>query len=85
MGSYMIDCIEYFEPDNDENTLYVKCGYNSWSIQEVLQLIQEHFNVNQESAILDFEITAEYIHTDCIGYDSYDPGDYTNYLCITRK
>lgn len=28
--------------------------------------------------------TLKYIHTNCLYYDQYDPGDYTNYLKITR-
>lgn len=29
-------------------------------------------------------ISTEYIHTSCLGYDEYDPSDYSNYLCISR-
>ena len=83
MGKYMIHNIVYYDPDDNEHELYIKSG--SYTIHDVIQKIQEHFQVTQEQAITDFIIEAVYVHTDCIGYDAYDPGDYTNYLYITRK
>jgi len=29
-------------------------------------------------------LSSEYIHTSCLTYDRYDPGDYTEFLHITK-
>jgi hypothetical protein len=33
----------------------------------------------------DITIAAEYIHTDCLGYDGFDRSDWDNYLVITLQ
>lgn len=33
----------------------------------------------------EFEITSEYIHTSCLGYDLYDSSDYTHFIVITKE
>ena len=32
----------------------------------------------------ELSIDSEYIHTHCLTYDCYDPGDYTNFLKISK-
>lgn len=33
----------------------------------------------------DLTISAEYIHTDCLGYGLYDAGDYTRFLKVSKS
>ena len=74
--------ISTFEPDNTEKVLYINTTYITVGLDEVLGKIREHFGVIPFGR---FDIDAEYIHTDCLGYDSYDPGDYSNYIKITLR
>lgn len=73
--------IRCFEPDNDENTLWIDINYSSISISEILERCSDHFG---KTTLDELTIEAENIHTDCLGYDEYDPTDYTMYLKITR-
>ena len=66
------------EPKDDENTIYIR---GERSFQSILELIQDKWpGVSLE----DIEISSEYIHVYCIGYDLYDPSDYINYTVIRR-
>lgn len=65
-------------PKDDENTIYIS---GETSLQSLLDTIQDKWpGVSLE----DIEISSEYIHVYCIGYDRYDPGDYINYTVIRR-
>lgn len=73
--------ITNFEPDNTSDTLYINSNYTSYSLAEIIEMIKEHFgscDLNQ------FDISAQYIHTQCIYYDKYDAGDYTKYIVIRK-
>ena len=72
--------IKTFEPDNDENTLYV--DPRGMNLKELLEQISKHFG---NISLSELSITAEHIQTDCIGYDKYDSSDYTTYLCIQKE
>jgi hypothetical protein len=77
MGYHKQGNITSFTPDNDANTLYLQGDYQ---LDELLSAITDHFgNVPLEN----LTIRSEYIHTDSITYDRYDPGDYTNYIVVT--
>lgn len=68
-------------PDNSDNKLYIASplGCNP---HELVRMCQQHFG---DSVDMDkLEITAETLHTQNLSYDIYDPGDYTNFLVITR-
>lgn len=78
MGKYVNQSgIECFEPDNGPEHFYLEC---SASIIEIAQRANDKW----PDGYLDLEITPEYIHTWALGYDRYDPSDYTNYLRIER-
>lgn len=83
MGNYKswtgIDC---YEPDNDENFLYIPCYGDSFSFSEIYDRIREHFKIPFDP--LKFTISCDKIHTNAIYYDLHDPSDYTNYLIIER-
>lgn len=69
-----------FSPDDTDTTMYLDSSIPK-SLEEILAAINEKWPGASPSNI---EIGAEKIHTHCIGYDLYDPGDYTNFLVITR-
>lgn len=74
---------ESFRPDNGPNDLYIDATWGgSINFNDMLTQIQEYFG--EHIKFEDLEITAEHIHTDCLGYDRYDSGDYTNYIHITK-
>lgn len=75
-----------YTPHNDDAVLHISCGaYGMFghSLAELIEMAQAHFGADID--LNDFQITAEHIHTDHIGYDLYDSSDYTNYLVISRK
>lgn len=82
MGEY-IDSrgIRNFQPDNDTSTLYIPC-YGNVGIHELNEKIEEHFGISLMDG--NFEICAEHIHTSCLGYNRYDPGDYTDYIVVRK-
>jgi hypothetical protein len=70
--------IRTFRPDDTEDTIYIN-GDNYWDLSEIRGKILEKWPGIEESEI---SLSAEHVHTDCIGYDKYDPSDYTNYIVI---
>ena len=72
-----VDGIRTFEPDDTEDSFFIA---DSASLSDIINQAFAKWGND-----LDFDkliIEPQYIHTDCLGYDRYDPGDYTNYLCI---
>ena len=74
--------IRDFEPDNTPDTLYLMM-YGGRTIQDISEEIAAHFG--SDGNLMDYNISAENIHTRCLGYDLYDPSDYDMYLIITKK
>lgn len=74
--------IRSFWPDDDKDTLHLQ-SFGGLSFDYIKEKMQQHFGACMEME--DFSIDADRIHTDCIGYDLYDPSDYTNFLIITRN
>jgi hypothetical protein len=70
--------IRDFWPDNDDRAFY-GCYQNS-PITELIEQAKSYFGdqFDMEKVI----ISSEYIHTDCINYDLYSPGDYTNFIVL---
>mgnify|MGYP006951382221 CR=1 FL=1 len=75
-----VDNTQSYRPDNDENTLYIE-SVGLASFAELCERIKDHFG-DYPLHLLD--IRAEHIHTDCVGYDLYDRGDYTDYIVIEK-
>ncbi|WEM34371.1 hypothetical protein [Xanthomonas phage X1] len=73
--------IRTFQPDNTKDVLYIDTTFSSVTLKELMEKIREHFGSDD---IEKFDIEAQYIHTDCLGYDCYDPGDYSSFIVITR-
>ena len=74
--------IKDFWPDDTDNTFYIVsngCDNNLSNIQE---------KINEKwpgSSMERIHIYAERIHTQCLGYDLYDPMDYQDFLVITKE
>lgn len=67
-------------PDDDEDTIY-RSTEGSISMEEILEIAQEKW---PGIDLKDIFVYAMHIHTHCLYYDCYDPGDYTNFIVITR-
>jgi hypothetical protein len=74
--------IRTFAPDDTETVKYLHSGCD-YTLAEILDIAREKWG--EKIGLEDITITAEYIHTDCIGYDLYDSGDYTNFIVITLQ
>lgn len=73
-----------FWPDDTDVEFYVAHGA---SMDEIMERCREKWP--DPSAPLGFNpssirIDSEFIHTDCLGYDLMDWGDYTKFLKITK-
>lgn len=75
--------IRTFWPDDDENTLHIDGGIwgASTNLQELLGKAREKW---PDISLDQIQISAEHIHTDCLGYDCYDYSDYTNFIILKR-
>ena len=73
--------IRDFQPDDTETEFYLDSNYRSYTLQEILERAREKWGPE-----LNFEqltIQPKHIHTECLGFDRYDPGDYTDFLLIS--
>lgn len=68
-----------YTPDDDANTFYI---YEHESLAEIIDRARSKWG--EDIKFDDIKIEAEYIHTHCLYYDKYDPGDYTNFLRISK-
>lgn len=81
MGEYRnSQNVRCFTPDSTEDTLYVDAT-GPIELDELIDRADRHFDRNLQPA--DIQIEVEHIQTECLGYDQYDPHDYTNFLVIT--
>ena len=71
--------IKTFYPDDTDDCFYIR---KSASLSEIYDKAKKKWG--EDITLDDINVEAEYIQTDCIGYDLYDPNDYTNYLHVTR-
>lgn len=72
--------IQTFWPDDDENTMYIDTTVYT-TMQEIMEKIDEKW---AGSSLSNINISAEKIHTDCLGYDLYDDSDYTDFIVIRK-
>lgn len=86
MGYYQLSSgisgITCFKPDDTDTEFYIPTRYTKVSLTDILEKAKEKW---PDITFEELNIEAEYIHTDCVGYDLYDPQDYTEYLCISRE
>ena len=81
MGYFTLNGITRYDPDNTPNTLYIQM-FGSLDFDSLREKIKEHFG---DPNLDNYEISTEYIHTDCIGYDLYDSSDWSIFIIIERK
>lgn len=68
-----------FEPDETDSEFYV-ATYGTTNLGAILERARDKWG--QDIDIDDIELQAEHIHTQCLGHDCYDSGDYTNYIRV---
>lgn len=81
MAKYQPYPIDYphmwnYSPDDGELHFYM---YGSATIEEIMERAEEKFGSS-----IGLTITPERIHTRCLTYDLYDPGDYDDFLLISK-
>ena len=76
--------IRDFQPDNTDTEFFLNGEYDGYTLSDIIDRAIEYFGI--EKFDLDkVTITPEYIHTECLGYDRYDPGDYTKFIRISLE
>ena len=82
MGYYTrTGSIRCYEPDSSATEFYYNAEFGP-TLKDALEAAALHFKCGIQDLIEEAEIYAEYIHTDCLGYDCCDSSDYTNYIRI---
>ena len=69
--------IQNFTPDDGATWFHIADWAPLW---EIIAKAKDKWG--EEIDIGDICIESDYIHTHCLTYDRYDPGDYTRYLKI---
>lgn len=70
--------IRDFQPDDTDDTFHIS---DRASLKDILE--QAHAKWGEGIRLEDLSITPRHIHTHCLGFDSYDPSDYTDFLVIS--
>lgn len=76
--------IECFDPDNTDTEFYF-WAEGTWDMLDPIEAAAKHFKCCTSDILHRGTIRAEHIHVRCLGYDSYDRGDWSNYIVITYK
>ena len=72
--------IQKFWPDDDENTVYLTSD-TQHSLAGIIQMCREKW---PDTDFNDLVFESDEIQTDCLGYNRYDPIDYTDFIIIRR-
>lgn len=75
--------IRCFEPDDDATKFHIRGDYSNISLQDVIDRARETFGPDVD--LDDIQISAEHIQTQCLGYDQYDAGDWTDYIVVEHE
>ncbi len=67
-----------YTPTSTKDTLYI---LREVSLSDLLSTVKEKWGVDVN--LEDIEISSEFIHTRCLGYDLHDHSDWDEYLVIT--
>jgi hypothetical protein len=79
-GGSLGHTIRTFWPDDDENTLHIESN-TCPTLAVLLEKAQEKWPGVE---LHNIRISAEKIHTDCLGYDLYDSSDWTDFIILTK-
>jgi hypothetical protein len=78
MGYSKDGSITNYWPDDNLTEMYIEDS--SRSLSELLVMAKAKW----PNATLDnIKVSTDYIHTHCLGYDNYDPSDYTLFTILT--
>ncbi len=80
MGYTQNGSIKSFWPDDAEDEFYIE---REATLADIIEGVRSRWG--EDVSFDDIIIESEYIHTDCITYDLYDPSDYTNFILVKRK
>lgn len=72
------DQIVTFWPADDDNTIYLS---GNPSLVDIIMQVEDKW---PDLSFNRVSITAEHIHTDCIYFDQYDGGDWTEFVVISK-
>jgi hypothetical protein len=61
--------------------MYINGTFGGETLAEILARIEEKW---PGASAENIHISSEHIHTNCLGYDLYDAGDYTQFILIER-
>ena len=78
-GYHNSEGIRTFWPDDTEDKIYLD---GTFSLQNLADLLETAKAKWPGADLSNIKIGAEYIQTDCLGYDRYDSGDYTPFITI---
>ncbi len=79
-GGHGTGSIRTWWPDDTDSTMYIVAD-PAPTLEELMDKINDRWPGASQSNIA---ISSEKIQTDCLGYDLYDPSDYTDFLIIVR-
>lgn len=71
--------IKDFWPDDSDTEMYLESG-SPRSLKELMEIAKKKW---PDAMLSEIDISSEKIHTYCITYDQYDPGDYTDFIVLT--
>jgi len=70
--------ITNYQPDDSDNEFYIAVNASLAEIYD--RALEKWPEINMDQ----IQIYSEYIQTECLYYDCYDSGDYTNFLRISK-
>lgn len=69
-------------PEDNEKTLHISTELTEMNMEYLMKRIHEKW---PGIGLSDLMISAERIQVRCFGFDRYDPGDYYDYIVITKN
>ena len=72
--------IRDYWPDDTETCFHLVSSCSN-SLQDIIDRAKDKWG--EDIDLDNISITSEKIHTHCLGYDQYDPSDYTDFIIVT--
>ena len=72
--------IKTYWPDDNDYEMYLMSSHQ-YSLAAIIYMCKEKW---PDADFNDLVFESEKIQTDCLGYDLYDPCDYTDFVVIRR-
>lgn len=80
MGYTTESSITNYWPDDTDTEFYIA---DSATLAEIIERAVDKLGFDPEVTLGKIKIEAEYIHTNCLTYDQYDAGDWTNFIVVS--